>query len=97
MDKEGKKIWVLCSAARAVENEIARASKQPSPGHSVLGSVREFSNLLGGFGEMRREYHRANGYYIGVAPIKSMGSPYMFQRSLGDILGEMAPVSRSGE
>ena len=54
MDKEGKTIWVLCSAARAVENEIARASKQPSPGHSVLGSVREFSNLLGGFGEMRR-------------------------------------------
>ena len=54
MDKEGKTIWVLCSAARAVENEIARASKQPSPGHTVLGSVREFSNLLGGFGEMRR-------------------------------------------
>ena len=51
MDKEGKKIWVLCSAACAVENEIARASKQPSPGRSVLGSVREFSNLLGGFGE----------------------------------------------
>ena len=54
MDKEGKKIWVLCSAARAVENEIARASKQPSPGDCPLGSVREFSNLLGGFEEMRR-------------------------------------------
>ena len=39
MDKEGKKSWVLCSAARAVENEIARASKQVRPGESLWGSL----------------------------------------------------------
>ena len=47
MDKEGEKIWVLCSATAAVENEIARASKQPSPGDCLLGLVWGCGKLTG--------------------------------------------------
>ena len=45
--KEGKKIWVLCSAARAVENEIARASKNKRPGEALLAFFEGGANITG--------------------------------------------------